>query len=249
MGEKKGFTLLELLIVIAIIAVLAAMLLPALNKARSAAQKISCVNNLKQLGTANTLYAADNQDIYVLRTYKNSSSRPPWSQLLMEGEYLPTTRTVNVWFKFNPALFCPAIPKNPPYPFGGSVNIYYNTYAMIDYHTDADFNEKKEELGDFTEYKWLENYYYRIGKAKQPSRTPLTADSSYTRSETNFGLSYCMVRPDYVDNRGLYLRHSNMLNSGYFDGHVQTSRPDALRAGPAKLCAFISEFGTTMIFE
>ncbi|MFA6176303.1 MAG: DUF1559 domain-containing protein [Phycisphaerae bacterium] len=55
--KHRGFTLVELLVVIAIIASLMSVLLPALGRARQAAQKITCLNNLKQLGLSTIIYA------------------------------------------------------------------------------------------------------------------------------------------------------------------------------------------------
>lgn len=76
--KNKGFTLVELLVVISIIAILLAVLIPALNKAREASRTLMCENDMKQLGTAWYAYAVANDNLLVCSlTYKDEDEETP----------------------------------------------------------------------------------------------------------------------------------------------------------------------------
>ena len=107
---KKHFTLIELLVVIAIIAILAAMLLPALGRARDKAKAASCMSNLKQLGTAMTMYIDD----YRTYPYQQSTSvaKQEWDMRLLPYLGLPAGVKPKAQYK---GFHCPAA-----LPFSGT---------------------------------------------------------------------------------------------------------------------------------
>ncbi len=85
---KRAFTLVELLVVLAIIGVLAALLLPAMARAKAKAQSTACLGNLKQLGLAFQLYLDDNQNTFPTAAHRSAVGAQPedWIWWQVTGE-------------------------------------------------------------------------------------------------------------------------------------------------------------------
>ena len=199
--EVNTFTLIELLIVVSIIAILAGMLLPALNKAREAAWKISCVNNLKSIGVASQIYTADHNDMVVVSKYNNSDPLT-WMTLLCGSKQLNcsdlTAQNTQLPFK---VFQCPAASRIPS----------NGTNWTSDWYNWPPISKAGYGLN------WrLIRYSPKITGIKYPlSTVPLVFESATLVPDVGYN------SPATADQQLRLRRHNRSSNVLFLDGHVE----------------------------
>ncbi|MFG0248904.1 MAG: type II secretion system protein [Phycisphaeraceae bacterium JB051] len=207
--NHNGFTLIELLVVISIIALLVAILLPALGKARNAAKAMMCLANQRQIGVGASIYSNDQNDGILPFATSNG-----WWISILEKQ-MPTAGP-SYDFERTSLFRCPSRDTYPANAFRAS---YGMTYAT---------NRFENAYGKTT--SWLPNYPGKIGQALHPSTTFYIADGNALASQS-LGWTWVLYPiGSYNASSGNRIdvdRHDGTAVVLYFDGHATRNRVDA----------------------
>ncbi len=205
--HSSGFTLIELLVVIAIIAILAAILFPVFAQAREKARSISCLSNMKQIGTGLALYVQDYDETFPINIYLGQGNNGPCVMTSYQ-EIAPDIKNAQIYV-------CPSDVHPLDFPLGMSVISlpppcattpplvkvsYQPNYALID---DGDPN--------VIFYGETDRPVKTMAQIPYPVETSAYADSTVTLPAGDFSLFDSPIQT----------RHNGTVNSVYVDGHAK----------------------------
>ncbi len=201
--NERWFTLIELLVVISIIAILAGILLPALNKARESARKIQCTNMIKQIVLGSFNYMDDFNCMIAARIYLNGSLST-WPYLLENQKYIPGVKAS--------VTVCPSIvgrKDNAGITYSSVINTVFGdaTYSSSNFRKSSQV-KKPSQLFLIT---LDQGYYY-----------------PYRRSAMNYYLyRWYTCRTLFAGNQymsSFWGVHNANGNASFFDGHIESKK-------------------------
>ena len=119
--SQSGFTLVELLVVVAIIALLISILLPSLNQAREVARQVKCKSNLKSVGQADSLYLQEGSGYHIPFTYPTSGGYQLWYNNANFRSSMGMKPTEFLWWGAKAGHLCPNAyyPNENPHDYAG----------------------------------------------------------------------------------------------------------------------------------
>ena len=204
MRRRNHFTLVELLVVIAVIAILTSLLLPALGKARRTAQGIACTNSLKTIASAYNLYCDNNDDYPITQEVKDPKGGgnyywTAWLSGEISGKFT----------KAPPYVFNPICPLKPD-----ELSVYgFSSYGRNPYVAESNLSGA-----------W--GGYYRRTSIKRPSMTIIVGDKKSTNSQYEY-----MANIGYFHGNTVNITDER-TNQAFYDGHVQVMTRYKMQSKP-----------------
>lgn len=209
--HRRGFTLIELLVVIAIIAILAAILFPVFAQAREKARSLSCLSNMRQLGTGFSMYTQDYDECLVPLATQVPSPTPP---VVAGGTITWWPDLIQPYVKNAQIFRCPSLPPNR---FG----IGYNHPELAVW------------LGGGQSIAAIEKPADTLALADTAViSNPAEADPNKWKAATGNSDTYFFRTPSnmpYYDSDPARVvgRHQEMANAVFADGHAKAMKVSA----------------------
>lgn len=217
--QQPGFTLIELLVVVSIIAMLVALLLPAIGQARDSAHAVTCLSNQQQTNAALLNYTLehDGRLIPYAVDLPNNGGRQWWFGL-QQGGGTGSARPIDpthsplahyLGDNISQALACPGFPEKDP-------------------NYSAKFNQRSAHFGYNGAIAWpfANRPARRLEEVRQPSDVFSFADAVHQQAPPTFFEPHSIGyrRPGMVDGTAHY-RHAEKANAAFLDGHANTLDP------------------------